>query len=302
MRIALTGATGFVGAHLVRALHARGHHLQLLIRPGKRSPLKPDERIKEVFGTLEQTESLSKLVSGCDSVVHCAASVRGANWQDFYQPNVAGTQNLLSAVRNSDTRHLLLISSLAAREPQLSWYAESKHLAEIACRQLSDQTCSILRPPAIYGPGDKEMLPLLRMFYRGWALRVTPENQRLSLIHVHDLAAAVSRLVENPVHGTFEASDSEPGDYTWDKLYQTVSQLSGNKQRTLPLPSPVLKLLAAANLHLARLRGKKPILSPGKARELLWLDWTADVQELTEATGWVPEIQLAEGLEGLDLD
>lgn len=306
LTIALTGATGFVGSQLTRALHARGHSLQLLIRPGKHSPIPVDDRITEVFGTLEDQASLQTLVKDVDTVVHCAASVRGANWQHFYQPNVLGTQSLLAAVNHSNPagniKQFLLISSLAAREPQLSWYAESKHLAEQACQQLKNQTCTIVRPPAIYGPGDKEMLPLFKMFYRGWALRVTPAEQRLSLINVIDLAACIGALVENPAAGTFEPSDGEPGDYDWDKLYQIVSDYSDNATHTLPLPAPVLKLLARANLQLARWRGNKPILSPGKAQELLWMDWTADSQSLIEATDWKPAIRLAEGLQELPLD
>ncbi len=237
--------------------------------------------------------------------MHCAASVRGAYWQHFYQPNVLGTQNLLAAVNDSNNptsiQQFLLISSLAAREPQLSWYAESKYLAEQACQQLSNQTCTILRPPAIYGPGDKEMLPLLKMFYRGWALRVTPEKQRLSLINVSDLATCITQLLENPIAGTFEPSDGEPGDYNWEKLYQIVSNYSGNATHTIPLPGWVLKLLARTNLQLARWRGNKPILSPGKARELLWMDWSANSQPLLELTDWQPAMRLAEGLKELPL-
>lgn len=305
LRIALTGATGFVGSQLVSALHARGHSLQLLIRPGKRSPIPVDERVAEVFGTLEDQQSLQALVKNTDRVVHCAASVRGANWQHFYQPNVQGTQNLLAAVNSSSNpvsiKQFLLISSLAAREPQLSWYAESKHLAEQACQQLNHQSCTILRPPAIYGPGDKEMLPLLKMFYRGWALRVTPAKQRLSLINVSDLAACITHLLEKPVAGIFEPSDGEPGDYTWEKLYQIVSNYSGNAAHTIPLPRWALKLIAQANLQLARWCGNKPILSPGKAQELLWMDWTANSQPLLELSDWQPNIRLAEGLQELSL-
>lgn len=301
MRIAITGATGFVGAHLVHALHTQGHHLQLLIRPGKRSPLLADERIEEVFGTLEQHESLHKLVSGCDAVVHCAASVRGANWQHFYQPNVLGTQNLLAALQASDARRFLLISSLAAREPQLSWYAESKHLAEQSALRIAGERCAILRPPAIYGPGDREMLPLLKMLCRGWAVRITPPTQRLSLIHVSDLTDCICALLASSAVGTFELNDGEPDDYDWAKLCAIAKNFSGNTVRTLPLPPDMLKALAWSSLRLARWRGSKPILTPGKARELLWPDWRADGRMLSKATDWRPTIRLPEGLQTLAL-
>ncbi len=275
----------------------------MLIRGGKqRTPLPVDERVSVVGGALRDQAALQQLVNDCDVIVHCAASVRGACWQDFYQANVIGTRNLLSAINTSSSaRHLVVISSLAAREPQLSWYAESKFLAEQSCRALSGPSCAILRPPAVYGPGDKEMLPLLRMLYRGYAVRVTPAEQRLSLIHVDDLITALVALSEQPTTGLYSLNDGEPNHYDWDKLCHIISEYSGNKVRALPLPPMLLKTIAQVNLRLARIRGEKPILSPGKAQELLWRDWTSDNQVLREATGWAPAVRLAEGLRGLKL-
>ncbi len=229
--------------------------------------------------------------------------MRGASWQDFHQPNVAGTAALLEAAERNGIRQVLFISSLAAREPQLSWYAASKHQAEQLCRELPGHIrCAIIRPPAIYGPGDKEMLPLLRMLYRGWALRVTAPEQRLSLVHVNDLVAAVIALLDTPAAGTYELNDGEIDDYDWDKLCRIMLQFSGRKVKTLPLPGLILNFLARCNLQLARFSGNRPILTPGKARELRWPDWTANSQSLIDATGWKPQVTLIKGLESLNLN
>lgn len=227
--------------------------------------------------------------------------MRGGNWEHFYQPNVVGTQNLLDATVGESPQQFLFISSLAAREPQLSWYAHSKHLAEQACLKSNHINCTILRPPAVYGPGDKEMLPLLRMLYRGLALRITPSNQRLSLIHVNDLITAVHALISHQPTGIFAVNDGEPGDYDWGKLCHIVGQFADKRVITLPLPPFVLRLLARSNLLLAKWRHNKPMLSPGKVNELLWADWTTDSQPLIDATDWNPTTRLLEGLQELPL-
>ncbi len=284
-------------------MHAAGHSLKLLIREGKHSPVPIGKRIIEVPGALENQAALNELANDVEVLVHCAATVRGADWQDFYQPNVAGTKRLLQAVENSHIEQVILISSLAAREPQLSWYAKSKYQAEQVCRQLSNRICcSIIRPPAIYGPGDKEMLPLLRMLYRGWALRITATDQRLSLVHISDLTSAVIALLNSPSAGVFEPDDGELDNYNWDKLCRIMQQYSGRTIRTLPLPELLLKRIAWLNLQIAKLTGHQPILTPGKARELRWSDWTTDSQALTDATDWTPQTRLIEGLRGLPLD
>ena len=131
-------------------------------------------------------------MADCAAVIHGAGAVRGNSQADFDRVNVAGTAALLGAI-SAQTRPplLLLLSSIVAREPQLSWYAHSKWEGEQMLLQLRDLDRVILRPPAVYGPGDKEMLPIFQWMHRGIALVPGSPEARTSLIHVSDLVDAI---------------------------------------------------------------------------------------------------------------
>ena len=299
-RIALTGATGFVGAALARRLLAHGYRLNLLLRPGRALPAGLNaDAVTVVSGDLADSEALLQLVGDADSVVHCAGAVRGASPQDFDAANADGTHNLAMAfaARNPDG-HFIHISSLAARHPELSWYARSKRTAEARVYASGLARICVLRPPAIYGPGDREMLPLLRMLLSGRALRVANPRQRLSLLHVEDLAAAVSAALAAGASGLYTPEDGA-GGYTWDDLCRTAGEISGKPVRAVTVPRTALQSLARANLAVARITGGKPMLTPGKVRELHHPDWSCSARALVEAIDWEPALDLRAGLSEL---
>ncbi len=139
--IAITGATGFVGAVLTRRLAAAGRKIRALIRPASTHKRPADIDVKWIEGDLENSESLRRLVHGADAVVHCAGAVRGATRAQFNRVNVDGLARLVKlAVAQHPTPPFLLISSLAAREPQLSHYAASKREGEEVLAEKSDNT------------------------------------------------------------------------------------------------------------------------------------------------------------------
>jgi nucleoside-diphosphate-sugar epimerase len=143
-------------------------------------------------GDVTNPQALQRLVADCDAVVHGAGAVRGNSQADFDRVNVAGTAAVLAAVRaQARPPRLLLVSSLAAREPQLSWYAHSKREGETLLERTSGLDWIILRPPAVYGPGDREMLPIFQSMRRGIALVPGSPEARTSLVHVEDLVAAI---------------------------------------------------------------------------------------------------------------
>jgi nucleoside-diphosphate-sugar epimerase len=152
----------------------------------------------------------------------------------------------------------------------------------------------------VFGPGDRELLPLFRWIARGYAPLPAGMRGRFSLIYVDDLAMAVLRWLEcDTGYGeTFELDDGRPGGYDWDAVVSAAGRVlrEGAPVRRVPIPAPVLGLAAAANLAAARLIGYAPMLTPGKVREITHPDWLCDSHAFALATGWRPAFELEPGL------
>jgi 2-alkyl-3-oxoalkanoate reductase len=298
--IALTGATGFIGSVIARKLVQEGWCVRALIRPPSSSARLADTTVQWVQGTFEDLDSLERLVGDADVVVHCAGAVRGITEADFYQANVEAVARLahLASSRNPAPR-FLLISSLAAREPNLSPYAASKRMGEIALTKVADRlTWTALRPPAVYGPGDREMLPLLRLMLRGIAPVVGGNDARFSMLYVGDLADAVVKWLasDSRENRVFELDDGHPGGYSWCEVVETVERLRGKGVVRVRVPGPVLNLAATLNTMAASVIGYRPMLTLGKVRELRHPDWVCDNSIYCRVANWVPTVRLEEGL------
>jgi nucleoside-diphosphate-sugar epimerase len=298
--IALTGGTGFIGSAVARRLTVAGYQVRGLIRSRSLHKRTADKACRWIEGDLDDMPSLQRLVEGVSAVIHCAGAVRGANRDQFDRVNAAGFERLVkAAVKQHPVPRLLLISSLSAREPQLSHYAASKRQGE---RVLEGQPhhlfWSIYRPCAVYGPGDREMLPLFRWMARGIAPVLGSGKNRFSLIYVDDLAEAVLKWLHRDCchSGTYELHDGNPGGYSWHDAIDAVKQLRNKAVLRFKIPLFMVKLAAAINLLAARACGYAPMLTPGKVGELSHPDWVCDNYELNRATGWSPQILLPEGL------
>jgi nucleoside-diphosphate-sugar epimerase len=298
--IALTGATGFIGAMLVDHLLAAGWNVRALVRSCSTHRIPQTPGLEAVTGSLQDSESLNRLLQGAAVVVHCAGAVRGATAADFNAVNVDGLERLVRATLCLSPRpRFLSLSSLAARAPELSHYASSKRQGELALAAMAeDMEWVALRPPAVYGPGDKEMLPLFQLMDRGIAPVLGEPHARLSLLYVEDLCAAVLSWlnVGSCPSGVYELNDTQTGGYSWDEIIAKVSALRARRIIGLPLPAALLKSIALINVAVARLIGYAPMLTPGKVRELRHPDWVADNSALTAATGWQPAFSLEQGL------
>ncbi len=236
------------------------------------------------------------------AVIHVAGAVRGASPREFDHINVTGTANVLAAVAaQANPPRLLLLSSLAAREPGLSWYAASKRAAEGLLLQRPDLDWVILRPPAVYGPGDREMLSVFRAMARGIAPVPGDAGARISLLHVADLVAACLACLETAaVRGqTLTPCDGRAGGYDWREMADLAAAVWGRRVRLWQVPRWLLDGAAWINVKSARLTGRAPMLTPPKLRELRHRDWVADNSAITRVTGWRPEIDLRRGLEQL---
>ncbi len=300
--LALTGSTGFIGAAVLRHLTRAGWTVRALCRKVAAAPRAGvgGGAVDWVHGCLEDSESLSRLVQGAEAVVHCAGAIRGATAAEFRQVNVEGVLRLVKAARGvHPSPRFLLISSLAAREPQLSHYAASKRDGEEALRSAgAGMMWTVLRPPAVYGPGDRETLPLVRCMQCGLSPVFGRKDARFSLLFVEDLAEAVCHWLESAQwpRASFEIHDGRTGGYAWQDLLQAVAQILRKPVRRLRVPTGFMQAAARGNLLLSRALGYAPMLTPGKVRELTHPDWVCDDTRLRRSTGWSPRFLLEAGM------
>jgi len=299
--IALTGATGFIGAALAERLAGTGRRVKALIRPASthRQPAAP--AVRWIEGDLEDMASLQRLAEGVDAVIHCAGAVRGATRDAFNRVNADGVARMVQvALDQHPAPRFLLISSLAAREPDLSYYAASKKQGEtILAEKAGRLPWTIFRPCAVYGPGDREMLPVLRWMAKGIAPVLGDGSRRFSLLYVKDLVEAVIQWLDGSCcrSGIYELHDGHPRGYSWHDVIDAVRQLRAKDIVRLKIPLALVRAAAALNQFAARSFGYAPMLTPGKVRELCHADWICDNTPLHAAVGWSPRTLLMEGLQ-----
>ena len=298
--IALTGATGFIGGALVHRLRAANWQIRALVRPTSKRDHLACLGVHWVKGDLDDLESLRCLVRNTYAVVHCAGAVRSASSAYFTHVNSHGVVRLVQAATEQHPMpRFLLVSSLTAREPHLSPYAASKRQGEEALATGAGQMpWAVLRPPPVYGPGDKEMLPLFRWIYRGIAPVLSPNDARFSMLYISDLVDAIAQWLAfgSAMQRVFELHDGQRNGYGWEDLIHTIVRLRGRRVHRIPIPSPLLAQLARLNTITAQLTGYTPMLTPGKVRELRHLNWVCDNTMFSSETGWSPQVLLEEGL------
>jgi nucleoside-diphosphate-sugar epimerase len=262
---------------------------------------RPSQVVPEwIPGDLEDMESLRRLVAGVEAIAHCAGTVRGASLTDFERINQAGVARLVLAARSQQpVPRFFLISSLAAREPHLSYYAASKRNGEKALVANADQMpWVIFRPPAIYGPGDRELLPLFQWMCRGIAPVFGSDGRRVSLLYVEDMAEAVICYLKRGMGWgrSYELHDGHAGGYLWEDVIDAIARIKGRPIHRIKIPLSLFKLGATLNQAAARMCHRMPMLTPGKVRELIHPNWVGDNTALTQDTGWIPQVTLEEGL------
>jgi len=287
MILALTGATGFVGRHTVERALAAGHHVRALTRRPQ-----PDRvGVEWVAGALDDTEALARLVTGADAVIHIAGVVNAPDRAGFAAGNVEGTRAVVAAATDAGIGRFVHVSSLAAREPDLSLYGWSKREAE---RVVADSPlhATIARPTGVYGPGDTEMVDMFRLARFGLAL--TPPKGRVSLVAVEDLATLLVTLTEQdlPPGSLFEVDDGTA--LTHAALARAIGRAMG-RPRLLPIPLPAAAVRLGARLD-RWWRGSGAKLTPDRANYLLHPDWVADPARRPPPTLWSPSIATDAGL------
>ncbi len=285
MILAVTGGTGFVGGHLLALAAARGHTVRALTR--RPQPTLPG--VEWIAGDLAHP---GDLCAGTDAVIHIAGTINAPDRVTFDAGNVAGTASIVDAARAAGVRRLVHVSSLAAREADLSDYGASKAAAE-AVVAASGLDAAIVRPPGVYGPGDRETLPVFQMVARGVA--ILPGDGRFSLIEVGDLCSALLAVADSGVTGVAEVDDGH-GGYSHADLARAIGVAVGRTPVLVRLPLGVLRVGATVATALARVQRRTPMISHDRARYLAHPDWVAATGRGLPPTLWRPATDLPAGL------
>ncbi len=294
--VALSGASGFVGSAFVWHALVNGYKIRALTR----APQEDIDGITWLNGALGDPASLEELCTGADVVIHIAGAIKAKNRDVYLTVNEGGTRAMIDAATKAgvmDKGHFIHLSSLAAREPNMSSYAHSKYKSELAFENLKGNW-SILRPPAVYGPFDKETLKLFKMMKLGFAPMAGSRRNRFSLIHVHDLASALLSMIgQSQTFGqTYEISDGKIDGYMMADVAKIAQKVLGSPVRAFTMPASLVKGVGAMNDLIAPLFGVVPMLGREKARELLHPDWVSKTNLLNDSGLWSPDIKTEKGL------
>jgi nucleoside-diphosphate-sugar epimerase len=288
MIVAVTGGTGFVGSHLIDAALASGQRIRALTRRDQ----PPREGVTWISGDLETRSALEALVNAADGVIHVAGVISATNAAAFERGNVAGTLAMLAAATAGGVRRFIHLSSLAAREPKLSLYGASKARAEELVHG-SGLDWAIVRPPAVYGPGDRETLELYRMAKLG--LMLMPPKGRVSLVHVDDLARLLLALAGpvSPSNILIEADDGKPGGWTHREFARALGQAVGTRPAIVSSPGILLRLAARADQLFRREKAK---LTIDRAAYFSHRNWVVEPKRACPPELWHPAIDTMQGL------
>lgn len=286
--IAVTGGTGFVGARLIELALLHKYQVRALARRDQ----PPRAGVTWVRGALADPDSLRELATGADAVIHVAGVISAASRAGFEAGNATGTLNMVEAAKTAGVRRFVHISSLAAREPDLSDYGWSKARAESFVKA-SGLDWTIVRPPAVYGPGDKETLELFKMARRGVVL--LPPRGRLSLIEVGDLAAMIVATLpwEDCIAQTYEPDDGQKDGWDHRHFARMLGDAFSHKARPVTVPAVLLRSASLLD-RLFRRDGAK--LTADRVRYFLHPDWVVTAAARPPIQLWRPRVRTAAGL------
>ena len=309
MRALVTGATGFVGSHVVEALRQAGHEVAALVRsPGKAGALAA-LNVEQVRGALDERDSLTRAVATRDTIIHAAGLTAALAEADYLQVNRDGTRALLSAAERAGVGRFVYVSSMAAAGPAargrpllgneppapVTAYGRSKLAGEAAVRE-SRVPWTIVRPPMVYGPRDREVLKVFKLASLGVAPVFGDGTQQLSAVHAADLAKALVAAATSPNAAGATYYACHPGIFTSEEFVRAVGAAAGRKVTILRIPLALGRLALAGTGAAARVARRATVLNADKANEFFQPAWTGDPGRLARDTGWSATYDLTAGL------
>ena len=312
MNVFVTGATGFVGAHLVKALRARGDSVTAMVRrPALAEQQGWGNDVRLVRGDLDDEAALRDGCAGADVVYHVAGKISARTAAEFMATNRDGTANVLEAARDAGAKRFLLVSSLAVagpttaghpideqRPPQpVTDYGQSKLAAEVLVKAMpASLPWTIVRPPVVYGEWDRGTLKIFQLARRGVVPVFGDGSQQLSVIHAADLARALIAAATAPAAVGRIYFAAHPVMTTSRELVLAVGRALGKTPRVVPIPPLVARGILWTVGTIAYIAGRATLLSADKGNEYLAPAWTCRSDALSRDAGWHADIDLDAGL------
>jgi nucleoside-diphosphate-sugar epimerase len=305
----VTGGTGFVGAHLVQALRARGDTVTCLVRSATKAQALGWTDVRIIRGDLDDAAALRAGCTGADVIYHVAGRISARNMDDFMHANRDGTAHVLEAASDRPPHRFVLVSSLAAGGPTVPGkpidearppspvtpYGHSKLAAEVLVRAKA-RSWTIVRPPTVYGEWDREVLKVFKLARTGLAPVFGDGTQELSVIYAGDLAAALVAAATAPAAANRVYYAAHPVVTTSRELVRAIGRAVGREPRILPLPGPLARGLLWTIGSIAHLAGRATLLSGDKAAEFLAPAWTCRSDAISRDAGWLAVTDLDTGL------
>lgn len=312
MKAFITGGTGFIGSHLVDDMLAKGEHkVSCLVRKDLKWLQGRD--IEVVNGDLFDLKALKQGLDGCDAVFHCAGIVKAPNEQAFVRGNIESTENVLRLAIKMQVPKVVILSSMAAVGPSngapidetapmrpVTGYGRSKKAMEDMIANVAAEagktSVTIVRPPAVYGPREQDILTIFKMAAKGiFPMVGDGSSTRLSVVHVKDLVRGIELAASDHKDGltTYFIAGEPP--VTWNEFRLATSRALGRKVRALKINPNWVGKIAAGVERGASLFGAYPALNREKAREMV-LEWMCSTQKARTELGYQPKISLDEGI------
>jgi len=312
MKALVTGASGFIGSHLVEGLLERGAHVRCLIR--KTSDLKwlRNLPLELVQGDCNDRTSLKDAVEKVDCVFHLAGVTKALMEDTYFNVNALGTENVIRACleHNGGLQKFIYLSSQAAAGPcrnggrkkesdrcePVSPYGRSKRMGEELAIAHSDALpIFILRPSAVYGPRDRDIYVFFKLLFRGIKPSFSGGDHHISLCFVQDIVQAILLAAEThgPSGEIFFLSDGH--DYRMEEIGDIFARAMDVTPRCLRVPKWMMLGVASASEHFSKITAKPPFLSRGKVEEMMQHDWVCDITKAKTLLGYQPRISLSRG-------
>ena len=303
--IFITGATGFIGSHLVDYLLAKGKKLRLLIRNRKAFKRPPSEQYEVIDGDLAALDALEKACTGASLVIHLAGLVAANSVKQYEQANVIGAKNVALCAAKADAR-FVHISSQAATGPRaageiakeseaprpVSDYGRSKLKGEEAVLSASQGKAIILRPTVVYGPRDKELFPLFQAAKWG-VLPLLNRKATYSWTYVSDIVEGIVAGASKGKEGSVYHLAS--GELVNAQVIEKAFAKAIKKPWKIPIPSPLVSLAGTVNELIHRPFGRVPVFNRGKVVELIADSWLADTSLAAKELDFEGKVTLENG-------